>query len=183
MKVGTKKVFLLSNQQKQRPKRATKLEVNYPLTLYTSFVCMAFKQVIHFHPLGKKQGSDLDTAGEDALPKVTKTQISVVKKKATIYHFCFFVINYFRKIFKAIYEISVGVKMALFVLLHSCATLDIAIFSAQCNLLPYRKLRSLSRNEVCTVVHQCPTQSECFLIFFFLFFLLPNTHWRMHNAC
>lgn len=95
MKVGTKKVFLLSNQQKQRPKRATKLEVNYLLTLYTSFVCMGFKQLIHFHPLGKKQGSDLDTAGEDALPKVTKTKISFVKKNATIYHFCFFV-NYYR---------------------------------------------------------------------------------------
>lgn len=81
MKVGTKKVFLLSNQQKQRPKRATKLEVNYLLTLYASFVCKALKQLIHFHPLGKKQGSDLDTAGEDALPKVTETQISVVKKK------------------------------------------------------------------------------------------------------
>lgn len=95
MKVGTKKVFLLSNQQKQRPKRATKLEVNYLLTLYTSFVCMGFKQLIHFHPLGKKQGSDLDTVGEDALPKVTKMKISFVKKNATIYHFCFFV-NYYR---------------------------------------------------------------------------------------
>lgn len=90
MKVGTKKVFLLGNQQTQRPKRATKLEVNYLLTLYASFVCMAFKQLIHFHPLGKKQGSDLDTAGEDALPKVTKTQISVVKKKSHYLSFLFF---------------------------------------------------------------------------------------------
>lgn len=62
--------------------------------------------------------------------------------------------------------------------------LPLALPYFQLNLLPYRKPKSLSQKEVCTLVHECHTQRECFFFvwFFFVFAFLWNTHWRMHNT-